>query len=116
MSNRHARAQAQRLYRRADAAAYVGMSVFLFDELVRPFLTEIPISRQGIAFDVFELDDWVDHHIQANGRPAQKEGIWLRSHPASKSGATLGGSTKSSVDRDFEKALDLATSKKRKAI
>ena len=102
-----------RLYRRADAAKYVGMSVYLFDREVRPYLTDIPIGNQGIGFDRFELDEWVDHHIRANGRPAQKEGLWLKSHPASKSGATRGGSTKPSADSEFEKALALVSSKKR---
>jgi hypothetical protein len=105
-----------RLYRRADAAKYLGMSVFTFDSEVRPYLTDIPIAKQGVAFDRFELDAWTDHHIQANGRPAQKEGLWLESHPASKSGATHGGSINASADSDFEKALKLTTSKRRSVI
>ncbi len=41
----------QRFYRRNDAARYVGMSTYLFDELVHPYLTAFPNSNLGIAFD-----------------------------------------------------------------
>lgn len=37
---------------------------------VRPALTEIPIGRQGITFDRFELDAWADDFKARNGRPA----------------------------------------------
>lgn len=63
----------QRLYRRRDAAAYVGASVYTFDRLVRPYLTTVPIGDQGVAFDRLELDAWVEHHKKANGRPPLKE-------------------------------------------
>jgi hypothetical protein len=33
-----------------------------FNAEVRPLLTEIPISEQGIAFDRLELDAWVDQY------------------------------------------------------
>ena len=104
-----------RFYRRPDAARYLGMSTFLFDRLARPFLTEIPIGDQGVAFDRFELDAWADHHVSANGRSAQKEGLWLRSHPASTSGARYGGLRKPSKDMvDCEKVLEQVISTRRR--
>jgi hypothetical protein len=33
----------------------------LFNKIVRPELIEIPIGRQGIAFDRLDLDAWADH-------------------------------------------------------
>ena len=41
-----------------------------FNTEVRPHLTQIPIGRQGIAFDRLELDAWVEEHKSRNGRPA----------------------------------------------
>ncbi len=39
-----------------------------FNREVRPFLTTIPIGRQGVAFDRLELDAWVDEYVSRNGR------------------------------------------------
>jgi hypothetical protein len=39
-----------------------------FNADVRPYLTEIPIGEQGIAYDRLELDDWVDDYKTRNGR------------------------------------------------
>ena len=103
----------KRFYRLRDAAGYVGMSVALFNELVRPYLTEIPIGKQGIAFDQLELDAWADHHMAANGRPARKESlIWdAENQPASTSEAQSGGSTRKCTVYDFDEALKRVTSK-----
>ncbi len=60
-----------RLYRRSDAAKYLGMSVYLFDRLARPHLTEIRISAQAVAFDRIELDALAEHYKQANGPEQQ---------------------------------------------
>jgi len=43
-----------------------------FNLEVRPYLTEIPIGRQGIAFDRLEMDAWADQYMVRNGRPAAK--------------------------------------------
>ena len=59
-----------RLIRFRDAPAYLGMDRNRFNAEVRPTLTEIPIGRQGIAFDRLELDVWVDDYVSCNGRPA----------------------------------------------
>ena len=57
-----------RLIRLRDAPFYVGMDRNQFNKKLRPNLTEIPIGKQGIAFDRLDLDAWVDHHIDRNGR------------------------------------------------
>jgi hypothetical protein len=107
----------QRFYRRNDAARYVGMSTYLFDELVRPYLTAIPISRQGIAFDRVELDAWAEHHKSANGRPSERRKIWdANEYPVSENEAKFGGLTRKSKDIGFEKALAHVTSGKRSNI
>jgi hypothetical protein len=45
-----------------DAPAYLGMDRTVFNQEVRPHLTEIPIGAQGIAFDRLDLDAWADQH------------------------------------------------------
>ncbi len=61
-----------RLVRFRDAPAYLGMDRNRFNSEVRPYLTNIPIGRQGIAFDRLELDAWVDDYVSCNGRPAAR--------------------------------------------
>jgi predicted DNA-binding transcriptional regulator AlpA len=61
-----------RLVRLRDAPAYLGMDRNRFNREVRPHLTNIPIGRQGIAFDRLELDAWVEDYISCNGRPAAR--------------------------------------------
>jgi hypothetical protein len=51
-----------------DAPKYLGMDRHAFSELARPFLTEIPIGIQGIAFDRLEMDAWVEEYVRCNGR------------------------------------------------
>ena len=50
--------------------AIVGMDRNRFNREVRPFITRIPIGRQGLAFDRLELDAWVEDYKSRNGRPA----------------------------------------------
>lgn len=45
-----------RLLRFRDAPAYLGMDRNRFNAEVRPYLVEIRIGQQGIAFDRLELD------------------------------------------------------------
>ena len=66
-----------RLLRLRDAPLYLGMDRNRFNREVRPQLTEIPIGRQGIAFDRLELDAWIDDYKYRNGRPAaQRRKPW----------------------------------------
>lgn len=48
-----------RLIRFKDAPKYLGMDRHCFNREVRPYVVEIRIGRQGIAFDKIDLDDWV---------------------------------------------------------
>ena len=57
-----------RLVRFRNAPAYLGMDRNRFNREVRPHLTNIPIGRQGIAFDRLELDAWVEDYISRNKR------------------------------------------------
>ena len=61
-----------RLVRFRDAPRYLGMDRNRFNQEVRPFLTTIPIGRQGVAFDRLGLDAWVDDYVSCNGRPAAR--------------------------------------------
>jgi len=88
----------------------------LFNNEVRPHLTEIPIGKQGIGFDRLELDAWVDEYVSRNGRPARTKGVrtWdANEYPASSCGPVSGISTNASVDGEFAKALAQLASKKR---
>ena len=96
-----------RVIRFRDAPAYLGMDRNRFNDEVRPFLTEVPIGTQGIAFDRLELDAWFEDYMSRNGRPAQKgENSWdANESPASFSGPGFGTSTNASSGGEFAKAL-----------
>ena len=64
----------RRLIRLRDAPRYLAMDKNRFNSEVRPFLTEIPIGVQGVAFDRLDLDAWAEDYIQSNGRPAESKG------------------------------------------
>ena len=50
-----------------------------FNAEVRPFLTEIPIGTQGVAFDRLELEDFADYHKAVHGRPPARRAPWEKS-------------------------------------
>lgn len=56
-----------------DAPNYLGINRHRFNKEVRPCLSMIPIGKQGIAFDRLDLDAWVEHYKQCNGRPVNKK-------------------------------------------
>lgn len=56
-----------RLLRPDDAAKYLGMSLTLFTEVVRPSLLVITFGRRCVAFDRHDLDAWVDDYKARNG-------------------------------------------------
>ena len=104
-----------RIVRFRDAPRYLGMDRNRFNAEVRPYLTEIPIGKQGIGFDRLELDAWVDDYIARNGRPARQKGVttWdANEYPASPSGAASGTSTSAFSGGEFAKALAQLSSKK----
>ena len=107
-----------RIIRIKDAPFYLGMDKNRFNAEVRPSLTEMKIGTQGIAFDRLELDAWVDDFKSRLGKSATKKlekTVCQKDHRVSPKGTTFGTSTKSSKERDFTKALEQVTSKKRNA-
>ncbi len=105
-----------RLIRFRDAPAYLGMDRNRFNLEVRPYLTEIPIGAQGVAFDRLDLDAWADEYKSRNGRPGQPIGdkTWdVNARQASTNVTGCGISTKLSEDAAFARALAQANSKKR---
>lgn len=104
-----------RILRLRDVPTYLGMDRNRFNAEVRPSVTEIPIGEQGIAFDRFELDAWVDDYISEFGRQAIQKGdnSWrARKHRGSSSAQAFGTSTNVSMEGEFAKALDQINSKK----
>jgi hypothetical protein len=72
-ANRAHAALLPRLIRLRDAPFYLGMDRNRFNAEVRPFLTEIPIGEQGVAFDRLELDAWVRTISPATGVPVNRQ-------------------------------------------
>ncbi len=107
-----------RIIRLRDAPGYLGMDPNRFNEEVRPYLIEIPIGKQGIGFDRLDLDAWIEDYKSRNGRPgkAEKGGKpWdAKRPPVSSRGVIRGTCRKESEATEFEKALERATSQKRK--
>ncbi len=58
-----------RLIRLRDAPYYLGMDRNRFNAEVRRSLIQIPIGKQGVAFDRLDLDAWADDYKRRNGRP-----------------------------------------------
>jgi hypothetical protein len=107
-----------RLIRFRDAPFYLGMDRNRFNAEVRPYLTEVPIGKQGVGFDRLELDAWFDEYVARNGRPARKgNDTWdANESPASSREAGYGISTNGSRGGEFAKALDQIASRKRSDI
>lgn len=105
-----------RFVRFRDAPFYLGMDRNRFNTEVRPYLTKIPIGRQGLAFDRLELDAWVEEYISRNGRPAAiRRKPWdEQERRASLDGVESGTSTRQSEATAFAKALARTVSKKRR--
>ncbi len=55
------RSMVPRLIRLRDAPNYLGMDPNRFNAEVRPYLIEIPIGKQGIAFDRLDLDRMTEY-------------------------------------------------------
>ena len=108
-----------RFIRLRDTAFYLGMDRNRFNAEVRPYLTKIPIGRQGIAFDRLELDAWADQYKSRNGRPGRLHGerLWdaVEDRPASSKDRAFGTSTNGSKGGEFAKALAQIKSPKRSA-
>lgn len=95
-----------RLIRYRDAPFYMGMDKNRFNKEVRPFITDIPIGIQGIAFDRLDLDEWIDEYKSRAGRLGDE--ICQKELQVLPKGETTGTSIKSSEARDFMRALEQA--------
>ena len=114
-----ARVLLPRLIRFRDAPTYLGMDRNRFNAEVRPHVTEIRVGTQGVAFDRLELDAWADEYIVCNGRPGRSNGetTWdVNARQDSTSETESGTSTNSCEVVEFARALEKATSQKRKSI
>ena len=107
-----------RLIRLRDISRYLGMDRHRFNEDVRPLITEVPIGKQGKAFDRYDLDNWVDHHKDCSGKPPTNTRLklWEAKHRDSTSAKTAGISTKQFSDAEFARALKQTYSQKPKDI
>src|SRR5262245_26292294 len=88
-----------------------------FNAEVRPGLTEIPIGKQGIAFDRLELDAWAEDYKSRNGRPGRSKGVqsWdAEKYPASSCAEGSTTSTSASAGDAFARALERIGSQKQK--
>ncbi len=106
-----------RFIRLRDAPFYLGMDRNRFNVEVRPYLTEIPIGKQGVAFDRLDLDAWADDYKSRNGRPGQPKGgmTWdAKDRQDSTSVTGSSKSTKSVEEPAYARALEQAISQKRK--
>jgi len=108
-----------RLIRFRDAPYYLGMDKDLFNEMVRPYLIQIPIGKRGIAFDRLDLDTWADHYKSRNGRPAaihlRGEEAWDEEECQDSTNVTVSGTLiKSYKANDFAKVVTQIISQKRK--
>ncbi|MDQ2150099.1 hypothetical protein RBI22_15375 [Alcaligenaceae bacterium C4P045] len=120
-----------RFIRVGKAPAYLGMCRAVFESLVRPHLTELPIGKQGIAFDRKELDRWADEYAASAriDKPACAGNDQPRSERRHSTGGTKlwgvnrllaspkGVASGTSINRsagmgDFAKALALVRGKK----
>ena len=110
-----ARSIPPRILRFRDAPGYLGMDRNRFNAEVRPFVTEVPIGKQGVGFDRLELDAWFEDYKSSNGRPARKGAItWdANEYPASSCEPGSGTSTSASAEGAFARALEQLKSKKR---
>ena len=108
-----------KLIRLRDAFAYLGMDKNCFNREVRPYLTEIRIGKQGIAFDRLDLDAWAEGAKQRAEHPEgsnlNRIQTWDKKECQASTNARLSGTlTRQSLAVEFAKALAQATSKKRK--
>jgi hypothetical protein len=106
----------RRFYRLRDAPSYLGMDPNRFNSEVRPYLVQIPIGIQGIAFDRLELDAWANHYRSRNGRPPRKEASWQKELPGSRNETESGVSINVSKDMaEYAKVAERTLSTKRSA-
>jgi hypothetical protein len=110
-----------RLIRLRDVPFYLGMDKNRVNREVRPYVPNIRIGKQGIAFDRIDLDAWADEYKSRNGVPAALSGRreqWeTKERQVSPNVAESGTSISDVEERAFAKALELATNgRQRKSL
>ena len=106
-----------RLIRLRDAPFYLGMNRNRFGKEVRPYLTAIPIGKQGVAFDRLEMDAWLEQYKARNGRPGELIGdsLWDEKERLDSTNVKASGtSTNKSMGGEFARVLDTLNLKKQK--
>lgn len=106
-----------RFVRLRDAAIYLGMDRHRFNREVRTQLQEIPLGKQGVAFDRLDLDAWADHYKECVSRPklTERGELWVETkQQVSSSEAAIGALTSKSLDDEFEKVLEQLPTRKLK--
>ena len=107
-----------RLIRLRDAPRYLGMDPNRFNVEVRPYLIEIPVGKQRVAFDRLDPDAWVDQYKDRNGRPGKAVGgkpPWDgKFHQDSENVVKSGTSGRQSEIIEYEKARERAISLKQR--
>ena len=107
-----------RLIRLRDIPHYLGMNIRIFNKEVRPLLTEMPIGKQGKAFDRLDLDKWVDYYKVGGGRPSSNKRLELwdvKKRQDSTNEERTGTLINKFSVNEFEKVLDQIRLKKRKS-
>lgn len=116
-----------RFIRAKEAPGYLGMCRAIFDETVRPYVSEFPIGGRGVGFDRQELDDWATAYVEA--KAIDKKGATEQQSPRSErqkgdkswrenrsqvspKGKVSGISTRRSTAKDFTNLLAQLTDKK----
>jgi hypothetical protein len=105
-----------RFIRLRDAPNYFGMDKNRFNIEVRPYLIQIKIGSQGIAFDRVDMDAFAYQYKSRNGRPSEKK-LWdVKNRQGSSNVESSGMSTSKSEENGFAKAVERATLQKPKNI
>jgi hypothetical protein len=107
-----------RVIRLKDAPGYLGMDRNRFNTDVRPYVTEMRMGKQGVAFDRLDLDTWFEEYKNRNGRPGQPKGemTWdVKERQGSSKEPVSGISISKPTDGVFAKAVEQIASKKRNA-
>ena len=97
-----------------DAPYYLGMDVRLFNKIVRPYVLEFPIGKQGIGFDRCDLDAWAEDYKKCYGKVKQNK-IALNKTSVNKKITTSASIRSSKATQDaFDKIVDQIYARKRK--
>lgn len=98
-----------RILRCRAAPSYLGMCKDEFNKTVRPYVREFRIGVQGVGFDRYELDDWVDAYVVKHSIGNKPRFVAESSPRQAHESSTYQGLT-------FEETLELVAPKKRKKV